>query len=103
MEQGRELVGGIYCAMGVLGAMGGASAALKNGARAMERRVEMLQSMDREPTALCGRGTGRAWLEEGASYSWPWGEKKGSRRGSFNSGALGCWAARRGQQREAPW
>jgi hypothetical protein len=32
---------------------------------------------------------------------WPWGEKKGRRRGSFNSGALGCWAAHRGQERKA--
>jgi hypothetical protein len=35
-----ELAGGISCAMG------GASTALKNGACAMERRVELLQSME---------------------------------------------------------
>jgi hypothetical protein len=60
-----------------------------------------LQSMDREPTALRGRGTGRAWLEERGELLVAMGEKKGRRRGSFNSGALGCWAAHRGQQRKA--
>jgi hypothetical protein len=43
---------------------------------------------------------GRGW-RKGASCSWPWGRRKGRRRGSFNSGALDCWTARRGQQRKA--
>jgi hypothetical protein len=47
-----------------------------------------------------GSGASSSWRRESL---WPWGKKKGHRRGSLNSGALGCWAARRGQQREAPW
>jgi hypothetical protein len=45
--------------------------------------------------------TGRAWLEERGELLVAMGGKKGRRRGSFNSGALGCWAAHRGQQRKA--
>jgi hypothetical protein len=33
----------------------------------------------------------------------PWSRKVEVGQWDFNRGALGCWAARRGQQREAPW
>jgi hypothetical protein len=43
------------------------------------------------------------WERKGRAARGHGGGKKGRRRGSFNSGALGCWAARRGQQMQVPW
>jgi|UniRef100_A0A804NAS6 hypothetical protein len=52
------------------------------------------QTNDMENREGVAGGKGRAACGHG-------GKKKGRRRGSFNSGALGCWAAHRGQQRKA--
>jgi hypothetical protein len=52
------------------------------------------QPNDMENREGVAGGKGRAACGHG-------GKKKGRHRGSFNSGALGCWAAHRGQQRKA--